>query len=453
MLFHEYSFLFVFLPLMLLVYHLAPRSARNAVLTFGSLTFYSVTSLFYLPVLLASTVLDHFVGGRIASSDRPGERRALLVLSVSVNLALLGCFKYAGFFTQVLSEDLAVAGVPVLDVTLPVGISFYTFQSMSYSIDVYRGHARRARSLVDFAAFVSCFPQLIAGPIVRYRELDEQLRERRETAAQAFDGVALFVIGLAKKLLLADTAAAIADPLFAAGVPGTAAAWVGVLGYGAQIYFDFSGYSDMARGLGKLFGFELPVNFNSPYKSASFREFWRRWHITLSSWLRDNVFVPLGGSRRGRRRTVVALSTTMLLGGLWHGASWNFVIWGGLHGLYLSSERLAAQLTTRRPPRVLSRAVVFVAVSFAWVFFRVEGLGSALAWSRAMLSPTDGEAPPALESLVVVCLLGIAFLAPNSDAIDRRPRPTLVAGLVVLAAISLFTGFGRGLSPFLYFRF
>ena len=454
-LFHEYSFLFLFLPLTLLAYFVLPPRARNGLLVVASLAFYSVSSLFYAPILLASTVLDYVVGGRIAASSHPRARAALLTVSIASNLALLGFFKYAGFVTETLHGLLGLEAVPIIEVALPVGISFYTFQSMSYSIDVYRGQAHRARSFVDFAAFVTLFPQLIAGPIVRYRELEGQLRGRAHSLAAAYDGVALFTLGLAKKLLLADTAATLADPLFAAGSPSAAQAWVAVLAYGAQIYFDFSGYSDMARGLGRLFGFELPVNFDSPYKARSFREFWRRWHMTLSTWLRDYVYIPLGGSRHGRARTFMALLATMLLGGLWHGASWNFVIWGALHGVYLGLERVLGRLVPAGwLPGWARQGVVLGGVMVAWVFFRVDGLGPAVGWLGAMLGLGGGAGAASVRDLMLLgALYGLALVGPNSDQVRRGPTWGRVAVLGALFVGSLFVGYGRGISPFLYFRF
>lgn len=454
MLFHELTFLFVFLPVVAGVCFVLPARLRNPFLLVASVFFYAVSSLAFLPVLFAAMAIDYVAGARIAAAPGPATRRAWLVLSVTSNLLILGFFKYAGLVSGTLA-DLGLE-VPVVDVALPVGISFYTFQSMSYAIDLYRGKAHRARSLTDFALYVTMFPQLIAGPIVRYVDVEAQLVEREETPEKILDGVDLFVVGLAKKLLLADTAAAIADPIFTRGAPTPLEAWVAVFAYAAQIYYDFAGYSDMARGLGRMFGFEFPKNFDSPYQATSFQDFWRRWHITLSTWLRDNLYIPLGGSRHGTARTVLALAATMLLGGLWHGASWSFLVWGGLHGLYLGLER-ALRGRVPAPPVAVRRVIVLLGVLVAWVFFRIEHVGDAVRWLEAMA----GAAPAAPWSVPLHAaewvFLGVAWAAalllPNADAIDRRPTPRRIALTVATLVVSLVVGQGRGISPFLYFRF
>lgn len=454
MLFHELTFLFVFLPVVAGVCFVLPARLRNPFLLVASVFFYAVSSLAFLPVLFAAMAIDYVAGARIAAAPGPATRRAWLVLSVTSNLLILGFFKYAGLVSGTLA-DLGL-GVPVVDVALPVGISFYTFQSMSYAIDLYRGKAHRARSLTDFALYVTMFPQLIAGPIVRYVDVEAQLVEREETPEKILDGVDLFVVGLAKKLLLADTAAAIADPIFTRGAPTPLEAWVAVFAYAAQIYYDFAGYSDMARGLGRMFGFEFPKNFDSPYQATSFQDFWRRWHITLSTWLRDNLYIPLGGSRHGTARTVLALAATMLLGGLWHGASWSFLVWGGLHGLYLGLER-ALRGRVPAPPVAVRRVIVLLGVLVAWVFFRIEDVGDALRWLSAMAGvvPAAPWSVPlhAAEWVFLGVAWAAALLLPNADAIDRRPTPRRIALTVATLVVSLVVGQGRGISPFLYFRF
>ncbi len=340
MLFFEYSFLFVFLPCVLGVYSLLPAGRRNAWIFLASCAFYAASSWIFLPLLLGSVLVDYVAGGRIARAQSLRARRAWLTLSVAANLGVLAFFKYSGMLTSSFRALLGPDSIPLVDAALPVGISFYTFQSMSYTIDLYRGRVETARSLADFGAYVTLFPQLIAGPIVRFSHLQEQLRERIHSWERFAAGIQTFVVGLAKKLLVADTLASLSAPIFAAGHPGALDAWTAMLLFAGQIYFDFSGYSDMAIGLGRMMGFELPQNFDAPYRATSFADFWRRWHITLSTWLRDYLYIPLGGSRRGMLRTYVNLTVTMLLGGLWHGASWNFVLWGGAHGTLLAAERL-----------------------------------------------------------------------------------------------------------------
>ena len=359
MVFSSHLFLFYFLPLALLLYFAAPPRGRSLVLTALSYAFYGWTNPLFCTLLLFSTAVDYIcgralVGWRVASgrgelpvldpgAPRTGAQRALVGLSIAVNLGLLGFFKYFNFGVDSANAALAALGLPgfdaVLRVTLPLGISFYTFQSMSYTIDVYRGLAAPQRRIVDFACYVALFPQLVAGPIIRYHELADQLRARTHTWEKIARGLALFLLGLGKKICLANPCGKMADTAFAAADLHALDAWIGVIAYAFQIYFDFSGYSDMAIGLGLLFGFTFPKNFDSPYRAASITDFWRRWHISLSAWLRDYLYVPLGGNRRGPRRTYVNLLLVMLLGGLWHGAAWTFVAWGAMHGALLAFER------------------------------------------------------------------------------------------------------------------
>lgn len=460
MLFYEYPFLFAFLPLTLLGYYALPAGrvrARLAWLFVASCAFYAASSWVFLPLLLLSVTVDYVAGGRIAASESTRRRRAWLLVSLVVNLGALGFFKYSGLVTRTLQAAFGEQ-VPVLEAALPIGISFYTFQSMSYTIDVHRGRVQRARSPLHFAAFVTLFPQLIAGPIVRYAELEEQLRRPSPTAARFADGVSLFVVGLAKKLLLADTLASLAAPLFAQSEPGMLSAWASMLLFAGQIYWDFSGYSDMAIGLGRMFGFELPVNFDSPYKATSFRDFWRRWHISLSSWLRDYLYVPLGGNRRGATRTYLHLAVTMLLGGLWHGASWNFATWGAAHGLLLAGERALGE---RNPllgwPTLARQAFVFVTVTVVWVPFRFEHADQAAGWLRAMFLGEGGLGAPApIVGAAVLALVVALWATPNSNglrvgAAGWRRHAIVTVTLLVLA---LWVGYGRtDTPPFLYFRF
>ncbi len=455
MLFYEPIFLFLFLPATLAVHHLLPARARNGWLFLASCAFYSASSLAFLPILLLSVTVDFALGRVIHGARTDTTRKAWLCASVALNLGLLGFFKYAGWITHALRELTGWTAIPALSVPLPVGISFYTFQSMSYTIDIYRRQATPARSWIDFGAFVTLFPQLIAGPIVRYDEMDRELRERKLSADRFAGGVRFFVLGLAKKILVADTAAALADPLFALGQPGFAAAWASVLLYSFQIYFDFSGYSDMAVGLGKMLGFEFPRNFNSPYKATSFSDFWSRWHMTLSRWLRDNLYVPLGGNRRGRTRTYWNLFATMLLGGLWHGAGWSYLIWGAFHGGLLAIERaLGDRNPLLRWPAWARRALVFACVSVGWVFFRAGDFSRSIVWLGAMLVP-DWSGPAVPWNAWVACglLLGSVWLLRGSWELnarfDRLENALVTCGFVACVVVAL----GKGSSPFLYFQF
>lgn len=456
MLFVNYSFLFVFLPAVLVVYYALPTRWRNAWLLVSSLAFYASSSFVFLPVLLVSIGVDFFAGRGLSKAQRPGPRRAWLALSIATNLGLLAFFKYAGFLSANLRSLLGASGtaIPLIEIALPIGISFYTFQSMSYTIDIYRGRAEHGRSLLDFATFVALFPQLIAGPIVRYSHLKEQLRERSYDSEVFALGLWTLTLGLAKKLLVADTLAGIAAPIFANEQPGFLDAWTGMLLFSGQIYFDFSGYSDMAIGLGRMLGFEFPENFRAPYRASSFSDFWRRWHITLSSWLRDYLYIPLGGNRHGTLRTHLHLAATMLLGGLWHGASWNFLLWGALHGFFLMIERALSERGVQGPAPGLRRLLVFVAVVVAWTPFKIDTLGETLTWWKAMAGASGIGAVDTRALLGALVFLMLVWIPTPQSLYASRFRPIGIAVSLLLLVVSIAVGFGRvEASPFLYFRF
>jgi alginate O-acetyltransferase complex protein AlgI len=348
-------------------------------------------------------------------------------------------------------------------VVLPLGISFYTFQSMSYTLDVYRGESAALANFVDFACYVSMFPQLVAGPIIRFSEVDDQLRGRRHTVEKFARGVAFLALGLAKKVLLANPCGQVADAAFAAGALRPLEAWYGVAAYAFQIYFDFSGYSDMAIGLGLMLGFVFPKNFDSPYRAESITDFWRRWHISLSTWLRDYLYLPLGGNRKGPARTYVNLVVVMLLGGLWHGAAWNFVLWGGLHGALLAAERARGKRALWAAlPRAGRVACTFVAVLVSWVLFRADTLGAALGYFGDLAGL--GGAPPAAGLLagtvyapyyllVFGAAAAVTWAAPQSWDWTRRLTPARAAVAALLLWASLATIETQGFNPFIYFIF
>lgn len=466
MVFSSYLFLFWFLPLALGLYYLCPHRARQGVLVVLSYLFYGWANPWFVLLMAFSTLVDYYCGllltGRPGAPPTERRRRFAVALSVVVNLSLLGFFKYLGFAQSNLNLLLAWLGKPLVEVyrvALPVGISFYTFQSMSYSIDLYRGQARPARSLLDFACYVALFPQLVAGPIVRYHELAEQLRQREHSVAKFADGVAFFACGLAKKILLANPMGEIADAAFAAGHLAWYQAWAGVLAYAFQIYFDFSGYSDMAVGLGRMFGFELPRNFRNPYRADSITDFWRRWHISLSTWLRDYLYIPLGGNRRGPRRTYLNLAVVMFLGGLWHGAEWTFVIWGVLHGLLLAGERaIGKDSLYRRAPAPVRIALTFALVLVTWVFFRAPDLTTAVGYLGAMFG---GARQPLLDAVLFspdhlfgLALCGLVVWAGQDTwelLEELTPRRAVLVGALLLAAVANL--FVQTYNPFLYFRF
>jgi alginate O-acetyltransferase complex protein AlgI len=402
--------------------------------------------------------------------ELPRTRGMKMTLGVSIgaNLALLAFFKYFNFATENINAlahalGLGAHGVRALHVILPVGISFYTFQSMSYAIDVYRGEARATRSLTDFLCYETLFPHLVAGPIVRYADVAEQLRHRTHTPEKFARGVAFFACGMAKKVLLANPMGHVADAAFAAGGLHWYDAWYGVAAYAFQIYFDFSGYSDMAVGLGLMMGFLFIQNFNAPYQADSITDFWRRWHISLSTWLRDYVYIPLGGNRKGPSRTYINLMLVMLIGGLWHGASWTFVIWGGIHGGMLAFERLQGKSSPyRRLPRALRVAITFGIVCVGWVFFRAKTLpqaGEYLQWMCGLGRVTPAQAAVGAKLytpyhvLMFLIAAAVVWMVPNSWAYTRTlsPRRAVVAmSLFVASVVMMWT---QTTNPFLYFQF
>jgi alginate O-acetyltransferase complex protein AlgI len=393
---------------------------------------------------------------------------ALLVGSIASNLALLAFFKYSGFASEnlnALSELLGLGPdlVTVLKVTLPVGISFYTFKSMSYAIDVYLGQARPMVNFVDFCCFEAFFPDLVAGPIVRYGAIEQQMRERTHTPDKFARGVVFFSFGMAKKILIANPLAQVADAAFRAGGLHWYDAWYGIVGYAFQIYFDFSGYSDMAVGLALMLGFVLIRNFDSPYQAESITDFWRRWHISLSTWLRDYLYISLGGNRRGNVRTYVNLMLVMLIGGLWHGASWNFVIWGAIHGAMLAFERMQGKRGPyARLPKPWRVGITFVVVCLAWVFFRAETLPHAATYLASLFglagTTTASDATAALmytgyHVLIMAVAAALVWSAPSSWAFSRRitwARAGYATALLLLSVAFMWT---QSENPFIYFQF
>jgi alginate O-acetyltransferase complex protein AlgI len=472
MVFSSYLFLFYFLPLALALYYAAPWRAKHLVLTALSYVFYGWANPLFAPLLFVSTLIDYVCGLAIARARAASDgRRARWWLGASIcsNLGLLGFFKYFNFGVDNLNALAAAAGLDALrldlafKVTLPLGISFYTFQSMSYSWDVYRGRAAAVRNFIDFACFVSMFPQLVAGPIIRFSEVADQLRVRAHTVEKFARGAAFFSVGLAKKVLIANPCGKIADLTFGAGALQPLDAWYGVTAYAFQIYFDFSGYSDMAIGLGLMLGFVFPKNFDSPYRSQSITEFWRRWHISLSTWLRDYLYVPLGGSRLGPRRTFLNLFIVMLLGGLWHGAAWNFVVWGGLHGLLLAVERVRGRTPLwSRLPGAARVAVTFVAVLVTWVFFRAPDLPSAGRYLAFMAGTGEARTSAALVGglvyqpyyvLTFAAAAVVVWSCPQTWEWSRRLTSIKAAAALALLAASAVALTTQAFNPFIYFIF
>lgn len=385
MVFSSVLFLFRFLPIFMICYFMAPRRMKNFILLLGSLVFYAWGEPVYIVLMLFSTLSD-YVHGRIIDSVR-GKKAAKwwLASSVVINLLVLGFFKYADFLVQTVN---AVAGTdfPLLNLPLPIGISFYTFQTMSYTIDVYRGEAKVQKNLLDFAVFVTMFPQLIAGPIVKYRSVQEQLHDRKADDVQISYGIRRFITGLAKKVLIANNIGILWTEISAMdfGEMKVLTAWMGILAFAFQLYFDFSGYSDMAIGLGACLGFHFPENFQYPYISASVTEFWRRWHISLSSWFREYVYIPLGGNRKGLPRQILNILIVWALTGIWHGAGWNFLMWGLWFGAFLILEKAGWKQLLSYFPKIIGRLYTLLVVVLGWVFFAVENPGGILAYIQAM---------------------------------------------------------------------
>lgn len=427
MIFSSLLFLFRFLPVMLLLYFAVPRGWRNAVLFLGSLVFYAWGEPVYVLLMLFSTAVDYTHGRIIQNARAEGkERKARLALlsSVVINLGLLGVFKYTDFVIQSINTVTGLA-IPLANLPLPIGISFYTFQTMSYSIDVYRGEAKAQKKMIDFGAYVAMFPQLIAGPIVRYQTVAEELNTRRETPEKFADGIALFMVGLGKKVLLANNIGMLWDTVAAmpAAELSAATAWIGAAAFGFQIYFDFSGYSDMARGLGLMLGFHFPLNFDYPYISRSITEFWRRWHISLGTWFREYVYISLGGNRRGRAIQLRNIFIVWMLTGIWHGASWNFLLWGVFFGVLLAVEKFFLLNRLENSPKIVGRLYTIVLVLISWVIFAsVDGAGGP-----RYLAAMFGFGAGALDTAALYLLrnYGVLFLL---CAVGATPLPARAAG-------------------------
>lgn len=483
MLFSSPVFLFLFLPLVLLGYYLIRTAYRNYFLLLASMIFFAWGGVSYSLLLVASIVFNYFTGLGIGKSQSHRWRKIFLATGVALNLLFLGTFKYANFFIENLNQLLGNFGghgfenSPIL---LPIGISFYTFQAMSYLVDVYRRQVPYQRSIWNLGLFVSLFPQLIAGPIVRYHEIERQITLRHSTIERFAGGIRRFVIGLGKKVLIANSMGFVADQCFdlSAGELSTPLAWIGIVSYSLQIYFDFSGYSDMAIGLGKMFGFELPENFNFPYVARSIKEFWRRWHISLSSWFKDYLYIPLGGNRLGRHRTYVNLFIVFFVTGLWHGASWTFVVWGLVHGLFLVIEKLTNQRFPDRLPVFLQHIYTLFVVMMAWVLFRADTFGYAAYYYKTLFGFTEVATDPLILHTLIsnqyLLFLGVGVLASvnvfkNATRLTMRwpafakyyNRPWVYSALQLADSLYLLILFSvctmyllaNTYNPFIYYRF
>lgn len=491
--FSSASFLFLFLPLVLLFYYGGGRWLRNSLLLVASLLFYAWGEPVYVLLMIASIAFNWLIGVAMAALRSRRVERALLAFGVTTNVMVLGYYKYAGLLLATVLELVPDSSVALADAKaplLPIGISFFTFHAISYLVDIYRRDASALRSPFDMGLYIALFPQLVAGPIIRYHDIADQIRERSNTLPRFASGVERFVFGMAKKLLIANPLGAIADGVFA--LPGDeltmAAAWVGLACYTLQIYFDFSDYSDMAIGLGRMFGFEFLENFNYPYVARSVREFWRRWHLSLSTWFRDYLYIPLGGNRSGPWRSRLNLMIVFLLCGLWHGASWTFAAWGLWHGLFLVLERGRWGRFIARAPGPLQHVYALLIVMFGWVFFRSESFAQAGYYIAALAGFPDADGysavlilqfTPRLQlTLAVAALLSTPLMAGLVSDYQKRRYPVaagntanigtgviaaalpvwlvgwlrlpLIAALMIAIGANIAAG---SYNPFIYFRF
>ncbi len=456
MVFNSDVFLLAFLPVVFTLFWLArTKQQRYVLLTAAGYVFYGWWDWRFCGLLLFSSLVSFSAGILIDRAGSQAARRGWVAAAVSVDLTLLGFFKYYNFFAASLHAALPPVALPLLDIVLPIGMSFYTFHTISYVVDVADGRVRPARNLFEYLTYVGLFCQLVAGPIIRYRQIEPDLEAidgapRSDWMAR---GVGFFVVGLVKKVIVADSIALLIDPMLAAPAGlTTAGAWLAALGYTFQLYYDFSGYSDMAVGLGYLFGLRIPQNFNAPYRADGFRDFWRRWHISLSTFLRDYLYVRMGGNRAGILRIRINLIVTMLLGGLWHGANWTFVIWGGYHGLLLIADRTLEPWTARAPV-ALRRAVTFVLVVIGWVIFRSASLPMAATWLGTMAGLGGGTEtiPRALLIWVMLGLLAVNILPETWDVPFGLTRRWAMVYAVVFFVAYLFLN--ETPTVFLYYQF
>lgn len=463
MVFSSLTFLMLFLPLTLLVYYIVPNRGKNAALFVFSLLFYAWGEPVYVLLMIFSTVLDYICGRLVERYRGTPKAKIGLIISMCGNLGLLMFFKYADFLIGTVNGIFGTA-IPQHGLPLPIGISFYTFQTMSYTIDVYRGQAKAQRNIITFGAFVSLFPQLIAGPIVRYRDIAEQLESRVHSFDKFSGGVRRFVTGLGKKVLLANNIGALWNTISNAPDLTAVSAWLGIFAFAFQIYFDFSGYSDMAIGLGKMLGFDFSENFNYPYISKSTTEFWRRWHISLGSWFRDYVYIPLGGNRKGLPIQIRNIAAVWLLTGLWHGASWNFVLWGAFYGIILIAEKLFLLKALEKAPPFIGHIYAMLTVLIGWTLFAFDDINMGWRFFKSMFGGADFVDNNALYlllsnlPLLLICAAAcVPFFGNALKKLTEKFRRTGTAaeiigitGVMALSAAYLISG---SYNPFLYFRF
>ena len=471
MVFSSNIFLFFFLPIFLIAYFITPQKFRNYTLLLFSIVFYAYGAPDFVFLLVGECVINYFLVRGMAKTEKIGTKKLLCAFSVIMALGLLLYFKYANFFMENLNTILGwTHHEPIgwMKVALPIGISFFTFQSITYTLDVYRGTTPPSQKLTDYVLYIMMFPQLIAGPIVNYNSVAAQLVSRTSTMEDRVVGFYRFVIGLGKKVLIANTMAAYADQVFgmAYGDLATGTAWIGILAYTFQIYFDFSGYSDMAIGLGKMMGFRFPENFNDPYTSRSVTEFWKRWHMTLGNFIMNYLYIPLGGNRKGKGRMYLNLWLCFLLSGLWHGASWNFVLWGAFHGFFICADKLFLKNALKKIGTLPSVIITFFLVAMGWVLFRVDTASDAGAFYQALFAFKGGLMVAGDAQFWCIFALAIIFsfltLLPFGQRLQDRifadsySKPlswTMFAITLVLFILSAGSLCVSDFNPFIYFRF
>lgn len=476
MVFSSLLFIFLFLPAFFVFYYLTPKRFRNITALLGSLFFYSWGAPWFVFVLVLTSLADYLISLMIAKKE-PGSRARiyLIFFAVVYNLLLLGYFKYANFFVDQINwlfDYWNISSITWQRIVLPIGISFFTFHKISYLVDVFRGTVKPAKNFANFLLYITLFPQLIAGPIVRYHDIFEQINNREHSLEKFFYGFYRFVIGLSKKVLIANVLGLVADNIFGLDFNSLTFgyAWLGALAYALQIYFDFSGYSDMAIGLAKMMGFEFLENFNSPYIARNFTDFWRRWHISLSRFMREYVYIPLGGNRLGKYRTYFNLFIVFLLSGFWHGANWTFLFWGIYQGFFIVMDKIFWQKVSEKIPKFFNILLTFVLVLFGWVLFRADSLNSALLYLGKMLNPVNNELSHVLwpeiigyRGIVVLLLACLISWLPAFINFERFfvYKPTQKLGIAVgqfllifwLLFFSTISLVNSSFNPFIYFRF
>ncbi len=472
MVFSSFIFIFYFLPICLGTYFVLPNRFRNLVLLFWSLAFYAWGAPKIFPLYVGSCILDFYLVKFIARSDKINTKKLLLIFSILLNVGALLYYKYFNFFISdlnYLSSILNLPNIKVAKIVLPIGISFFTFHKLSYVIDVFRGIVIPASNFINYSLYISFFPQLIAGPIIRYHDISHEITDREHSVDKVFDGICRFTVGLAKKVLIADTMGAVADRVFSQ--PETSMtgllSWLGVVSYSFQIYFDFSGYSDMAIGLARVFGFTFLENFDRPYISKNITEFWRRWHISLSRWMRDYLYIPLGGNRLGPLRTYFNLWIVFIISGFWHGASWNFLFWGCFHGFFLCFDRLIWLRISKFLPSVTQQILTFIVVLIGWVFFRLESFTQATWFVGMMFTPSSFFLPEKIiprssfiqdYGVFILILASVISFLPSIDMSRIKIGQNWMVffkatSCIVLFFLSILSLASADFSPFIYFKF